>query len=69
MTTYATVDDVPDWDLLYDFDTLTTADGNMVSGTLRLVPCVVGDADVFLSVGADAVMATSVAGATDLRAA
>ena len=69
MPTYATVDDVPDWDSLTDFDTLTVAEGKMVSGILRLVPRVAGDADVFLSVGADAIMTASVAGATDLRAA
>ena len=68
MPTHATVGGVQNWDVLYDFDTLATADGNMVLGIFRLVPCVAGDADVFLSVGADAIMTASVAGDADLRA-
>lgn len=69
MTVYATVDQVPQWDLLTNFDTLTVADGGMIAGVLRLRPAVAGVPEMASAVGGTVSVAVAVAGDADLRAA
>lgn len=69
MTTYATVDQVPQWDLLTDFDTLTVAEGAMIAGILRLRPAAAGDAALRSALSGVADLRPAVAGDAELRAA